>query len=217
MDNAFALLFLAAIVGVFKPYIGNLQRRHFGIAAALFFVAFTVFVQPSGTPAADAKKEGVPKALSQGDKTELVKGFQATIFAGMKPCDTAGAALAKVGEGLASGKTTVYDGYSAAKQTEVACGGSWKAISAIKVPEGLSEAGRNKAAEAIELCSNAALAKQVAAEHMSEVFNGDMRPSMIQENQEKAQSAQQGLFACVTGVFAVATEEGVDINKLKQE
>lgn len=216
MDNVLALLFLAAIFGVFKPYIGSLQRRHFAIAAGLLFLAFAAVLPPSEKSAVEAKSADKIKP-PKVDKVEVVRAFQASILDGMKPCDIAGSELAKVGEGLANGRTTVYDGYNAAQQTEDACRQSWSALKDLKVPEGLTDAGRQKAEETLELCSNAALVKQMAAGQMSDVFDGDMRPSMVRESQEKAETAQSGLLACVAGIFVVASTEGVDLEKLDKK
>src|SRR5947209_7711293 len=47
MTVLFTLIFLAAVVGIFKPYIGKMKRSHFGIAAAVSFilVGVTAFSQ----------------------------------------------------------------------------------------------------------------------------------------------------------------------------
>lgn len=221
MDNVLALLFVAALVGIFKPYIGNLKRRHFAIAAFVSFIAFAaVLPKPQeGKSSQELAEQPQPNSLAKVevqkvDKLALVRKFQSSILDAMKPCDTAAGALARVAEGLADGRSSVYDGYSAAKRTEDACRQSWSLLSDLKAPQHLTEAGTSKADETIETCSNAAIAKQMAAAHMSKIFDGDMRPSMIEEGREMSNTAQMGVLACVAGVFTVAAAEGVDLEKL---
>jgi hypothetical protein len=53
MTVLFTLIFLAAVVGIFKPYIGGMKRSYFGIAAAVAFVLVGVTaVSQSSTGAA---------------------------------------------------------------------------------------------------------------------------------------------------------------------
>lgn len=47
MAGLFAILFLAALVGVFKPYINGARRWHFGLAAFVAFVLVGVFAEPT--------------------------------------------------------------------------------------------------------------------------------------------------------------------------
>ena len=59
MSVLFVLIFLAAVVGIFKPYIGGLKRTHFGIAAGVAFVLIGVTAMgqaPAGNPGASPAK-----------------------------------------------------------------------------------------------------------------------------------------------------------------
>ncbi|WP_159981927.1 MULTISPECIES: hypothetical protein [unclassified Novosphingobium] len=46
MSSLFVILFIAAIVGIFKPYIKGAKRWHFGLAAFVFFILIAVFADP---------------------------------------------------------------------------------------------------------------------------------------------------------------------------
>ncbi|WP_338424346.1 hypothetical protein [Sphingopyxis kveilinensis] len=46
MSGLFALVFLAAVVGVFKPYIGDLKRWHFALAAFVSLILVGSFADP---------------------------------------------------------------------------------------------------------------------------------------------------------------------------
>lgn len=64
MTGLFAVLFVAALVGVFRPYLGRVTRRQFGIAAATCFVLVGVTAPPRTTTenASVPKNEADPKA-----------------------------------------------------------------------------------------------------------------------------------------------------------
>lgn len=63
MSGLFAIVFLAALVGVFKPYIPNAKRWHFGLGAFAAFLMIGAFAEPT--------KEG-------GKKPGQVAGAEAT-------------------------------------------------------------------------------------------------------------------------------------------
>lgn len=46
MSGLFAIIFLAAVVGIFKPYIGSLKRWHFAIAAIVSLILVGWFADP---------------------------------------------------------------------------------------------------------------------------------------------------------------------------
>jgi hypothetical protein len=219
MDNVLAILFLAAVFGIFKPYIGSLKRKHFAVAAIVLFIAFGASLPDPKKGSVPGKQAEAPKEASAAppkvDKLALVQSFQSSVFDRMKPCDEAASDLAKLTSGLADGRGSIYDGYSAAKRTENACRQSWSDLSDLEAPAGLSDKGNAKAKETIETCTNAVLAKQMAASQMAEIFDGNMRPSAVEDAKQKAEAAQMGILACAAGVFVVASEEGVDVAKLK--
>lgn len=66
MSALFAVIFLAAIVGIFKPYIPNSKRSHFLVAAIVSFVLVGVFVPKADektTSAGLSAPAGVSKAV----------------------------------------------------------------------------------------------------------------------------------------------------------
>lgn len=46
VSGLFAIIFLAAVVGVFKPYIGDLKRWHFAVAAFVSLILVGSFADP---------------------------------------------------------------------------------------------------------------------------------------------------------------------------
>src|SRR3546814_16805161 len=49
VSGLFAIIFLAAVVGVFKPYIGSLKRWHFAIAAIVSLILVGSFAAPKAS------------------------------------------------------------------------------------------------------------------------------------------------------------------------
>lgn len=49
VSSLFVVVFLAALVGVFKPYIKSAKRWHFGVGAIVAFIMVGVFADPSAT------------------------------------------------------------------------------------------------------------------------------------------------------------------------
>jgi hypothetical protein len=51
----FVVIFLAAVVGIFKPYIKGAKRSYFAVAAAVSFLLVGITAAPSTTPGTTAK------------------------------------------------------------------------------------------------------------------------------------------------------------------
>ena len=62
MSGLFAILFLAALVGVFRPYINGAKRWHFGAAAFVAFILVGVTAPPPST------SKGAAGAASKRDE-----------------------------------------------------------------------------------------------------------------------------------------------------
>jgi len=141
-------------------------------------------------------------------------GFYRSLFAGMGACDKAASKTADVANGLETGSTTIYDAYSAATAQVAACKASWHELDGIEIPSVLAGPARDAAEKAREICSNTALTKQMGAETMQEVFDGNMKPSKIEEMRQHAEAAQAGVLACVAGATDVAMRAGVNLEDL---
>lgn len=68
MSGLFAIIFLAAVVGIFKPYIGNLKRWHFAIAALVSLILVGSFADPkAGTQTATNDPATPAQATEKGN------------------------------------------------------------------------------------------------------------------------------------------------------
>lgn len=56
MAGLFAVVFLAAVIGIFKPYIKGTKRWHFALGAVISFFMVGVFAEPSTTKGGEAEQ-----------------------------------------------------------------------------------------------------------------------------------------------------------------
>lgn len=74
MMGLLALVFLAALVGIAKPYVGNLTRKHFAMGAAAAFVGMMI-VAPTPPPTSDTDAKSVPVSaaapMDEGSKAPM--------------------------------------------------------------------------------------------------------------------------------------------------
>ncbi len=68
MSTVFVLLLLAAIVGIIKPYVAGMKRKHFAILAVIFFVAVGVSAPKTNT-SDDKKASGTTEAKADASDT----------------------------------------------------------------------------------------------------------------------------------------------------
>lgn len=74
MAGLFAVIFLAAVIGIFKPYIKGANRWHFALGAVISFFMVGVFAEPSSTTDNDA--EQVAEAMQGSEASEATKPEQ---------------------------------------------------------------------------------------------------------------------------------------------
>lgn len=139
-----------------------------------------------------------------------VKELHDGIMGASASCDAASKNLADIAGGLTEGRTSVYDGYGAANRSEDACRSSWTEMGDVAIPAALTGTIAEQAEKTRDVCRDAMLAKQMGASTMQEVFDGNFKPSKMQEMQEQANAAQAGTLACVANLFTVAGMAGVD-------
>ncbi|HEV7233404.1 MAG TPA: hypothetical protein VGN36_04100, partial [Sphingorhabdus sp.] len=70
MSAVFVLVLLAAIVGIFKPYIPNAKRWHFGLAAFAAFIMIGVTAPDVETESKPSKRADAAAATSNDEKPE---------------------------------------------------------------------------------------------------------------------------------------------------
>lgn len=74
MSYAFAIIFLAAIVGIFKPYIKGTKRSYFAAAAAVSFVLVGITAAPSRPEGKGSAATATPRSETSGQKAVAEEG-----------------------------------------------------------------------------------------------------------------------------------------------
>ena len=211
-------IYSSADVDARKKIHSNSQKWGVGCVALIgvFLLGMCSFGGDKNSTHEDVSADApLPDAGSaSADVTSSVKKLNDEIMLAVKPCDEAGKSLASAAGGLGNGSTSIYDSYSAAANVERACKNSWSKMNDLDVPPALTGAVEAKAEKAIETCKNAMLAKQMGGEAMKEVFDGDMRPSKMEDAKEKTSIAQAGTLACVAGIFSTAAHAGVNLDNV---
>ena len=194
------------------------QKFGFG-CMALVAVLFLGFCAWGGSD--DEEGSGVSTAApaagtASQDATAAVVKLQSDIMEAVRGCDSAASSLADAAQGAAE-NGSVYEAYGAASRVEDACRGSYQLVREIEVGSALTGAAEDRAEETLETCENAMIAKQMGGATMAEVFDGDMRPSKVQEATENAEAGQLGVMACVAGIYETAGAAGVSLDALATE
>lgn len=73
MSGLFVIVFLGALVGVFKPYIKGSKRWHFGLGAFVAFIMVGVFADPSATADTNAQQLASTDKPADGKTEEKVE------------------------------------------------------------------------------------------------------------------------------------------------
>jgi hypothetical protein len=68
LSGLFVLVLLAALVGVFRPYINGIKRWQFGLAAFVAFILVGVFAEPTSEPS-PAKDDTAPTSPNSASDT----------------------------------------------------------------------------------------------------------------------------------------------------
>ena len=81
MSGLFVIIFLAALVGVFKPYINGVKRWHFGLGAFVSFVLVGALAEPP------SKSSSAPDNAATGAPSSTVKGTDGAVAEATRSAD----------------------------------------------------------------------------------------------------------------------------------
>ncbi len=152
-----------------------------------------------------------PESISEAGKSN-VEAWYGQILAAAKPCDDGSKVMADAMTGVAEGRGSTFAAYQAAAQAEGLCRETWSRLNDIDTPGDVPEAVEEAAEEAVDTCESAFITKQMAAEKAAELFDGNMRNSVMSELSELIQQGQAGVLACVAGALQVVDKAGVSLD-----
>lgn len=170
--------------------------------------------EKSGDPNETAKTiAGEPDVALRAD----AKRWYRAVIGHAQPCDDANEQLANLGAGLADGSSSMMSAYQAASRSREACRSVWLSYDDLDVPASFEGEMEDKAEEALDRCKTAYFTKSQAAEAAMTVFDGDMRPSAVEEMRKTATDGNTGMMACVASAMSVAMRSGLTSEQLSAD
>lgn len=138
-----------------------------------------------------------------------VKQLYDDVIDAWEACDSGSKRLGETAMQASKGAASIYDAYASATFAKQSCRLTDDNLGKVKIPSDFEGATEEAASSAITTCRNAAMAKVAAAGTAQEVYDGDMRPSKIQEFTDGVEYAQSLQFGCIGALFEVANKAGV--------
>lgn len=159
----------------------------------------------SDVPAQAAAKK--PAGLTQDE----FDGMWRRVKSSMESCD---APLRRAGEVVGTGN--VYAAFGPVKAAGEACKAVWIGMDRIEIPRSAKGEVKKALSDARETCSTAAYLKTEAMEQMAKVLDGDARPSVMADLQDKMQRGGDLSSGCFVGFLGAAGEAGLTMPELAE-
>lgn len=121
----------------------------------------------------------------------------------VKPCDEARKSVA-----VAIGGNEAVAIYSAAKDAERVCNGTWQEVQRLEVPAAAEGEVRTRLEKALETCEQTEFGKKWSLDLLQRAVDRGMRPSDVTEFQEVAQSTEAGMLLCAAGFLEAVESAG---------
>ena len=128
-------------------------------------------------------------------------------------CDSRMAEVGAAMSALGEGRGDRYEGYTAAQEAQQSCKAVWLSYDDIEVPAALEE-WEDDAEKARDACKMAAYSTADAAEKSMTLFDGDMRPSVINGITSDLDMANSDSLTCAGGIAAIASEAGIELDEV---
>lgn len=231
-------LLILAIVALVRPSrrlrMPTRKRALLGVALSFGIILVAGSLLPPPPPPTPAEKAAAAERARQGEadgarqraeeqkaeereqestRAEVVTLWRSVLSA-VRPCDEANGRMVDVLQRTTRGSSSVYNAYAAADRGAETCRQSWSRLRDLDAPDGLAREQRSKINESLETCGNAYLARQMSLEQAKVIFDGDFRPSALNDYRVQAEAAQAGVLSCVAGLMSGAVEAGVDLNQM---
>lgn len=222
------VLFLIALFAYFWPLpklkLGTKRAATLALALSVgTCISGTAFLpdpprtvaKPSAEP--EAKRQAQPKVDRKAIrvkeakaqlKREAENGWN-DLLATVRPCDDANSQLAAyLGK---DGMPSMFAAFELADSAATTCTTTWLALNDLDAPRSAKGSLEDEFEEALETCQMAYFMRKRALEAAKEVFDGNMRPSTVNEAKREASAAQTGILSCVASYMSAAAKAGVKL------
>lgn len=160
---------------------------------------------------ANADRAAAELARQKPLMTSAAKTLWQQVTAQAAPCDTTSKNFADyIGRPGAS----IYDAYDLAQAANRICGETATNIGQPRVSSDIPQSKREAFTEALTTCRNAYYSKSSAFSQMSEVLNGDMRPSAVNDARQAAERSQAGTMLCGFGFLKAVNDAGLSLEEV---
>lgn len=183
------------------------------------FVAVAIFGAVFGPSEEERAAIAAQEAAEQAAAAERQKAVTRVWFENLtqqgRACDAAHTVVVAHVDAMARGQLDRYAAYDAAEVALAQCSEAWMRYGDMRAA-GLPEAARDNALAAIESCKLAYFAKKQAAEKFMELFDGNMRPSLVSAIAEDGRYAQSALLRCASVGQMAVRDAGIDAEVLAE-
>jgi len=187
------------------------------------FILFLIFVPRSSLPPPATQQEQTQDAENQatapqtaptpqaptGPSAEARAAFEETHnrFMGLaNRCDSAWGVMTD-----AAGSNDAYAAYTAADRGSDICRDVSLAMGRLEFSNLIERDTRRALNRAVDECSLAMVGRQTAMDQAARIFDGNVRPSAVDEFQQRAGFAQQQTIQCMVQYIRAATDAGYEI------
>lgn len=159
----------------------------------------------SGAPALAAAKK--PAGVTQAE----FDGMWRQVKGSMESCD---ASLRRAGEVVGAGNA--YNSFGPVKAAGETCKAVWLGMDRIEIPRSAKGDVKKALSDARDTCSTAAYLKTEAMEQMAKVLDGDARPSVMADLQDKMQRGGDLSSGCFVEFLGAAGKAGLTLPELTE-
>jgi hypothetical protein len=223
------VLFVVALAAVFRPLpklkMSTRKAAAAGLALSVASCVGGAVLMPNGQEIANAEvAKNVQNPPTESGKAEpmqpnaalqgaIVAQWRAVVEA-VQPCDRANDRVVDAIQRVSAGSGSLYDAYARADEGVETCRSAHATLRDLDVPAAAEGQLKHDLSGALQTCGDAYFVRQMALESAKSIFDGDMRPSVVNEFKTQAETAKNGVLACAASYMSAAVGGGVDLEKM---
>lgn len=117
----------------------------------------------------------------------------------------------------AAGTNDTYAAYGAARRGAEICGGVSYRLGRLEFSSLIEPDTRRALNRAVDECSLAMFLRKTSMDQAARIFDGNIRPSAVEEFRQEARRAQQQTIQCMVQYLGAATDGGYEVPSLESD